>query len=275
MADQQDRGHGPTLVGRRFRTRPADSGHGRAPAVLVRRRRASTWSIRAVSSVDQPTVRASTHRRAQPARGVGEHRSVRCLLPLRQAERTARRRGQTRERVGELAMLPAEQADRHGARGPVTWLDRLGQLGVGIEQPEHLGSGPSATSNDETVQPTRRSPAYAVHRADRRDHPAAEPAQRTALPLRRQERVVAVDGHELSSSRPTAFPHSLRRRRARAALGRGDVSAILLTPRNRGPRTRPHALRWCGPFTDRRRRRTIEGGQWAGSRHWCWASCRD
>ncbi len=61
-------------------------------------------------------------------------------------------------------MPPAEQADRHPLVRSVDRFDRLGQVGVGMKDTEQGRLGTVGHHSEETVQPTRRSWAYAVHR---------------------------------------------------------------------------------------------------------------
>ena len=147
---------------RRLSRPPArDSDHGGAPA----RRRRSGRSRRGHTGRgrpgDQPRVDpVSVRLHPQPARGPGQHRPPGRIRPLGQPERATRSRRLAGEGVRQLLVAGPQQADRHPA-GP---LGQLGEVGLLVDEAQHLRGLPSATSSEDTVQPARRSPSCAHQR---------------------------------------------------------------------------------------------------------------
>ena len=229
VPDQQHRGHDVEVsrgssasASPRLDQPSAGSGSGRGgrPSILggsVARR--STCSISARSSRDQParSVARSAGRPASPGASA-EHRAPLRIDPGAQPERPARRRRDAGEGVGEPPVVPAEQTDGDRCRRR-----RAGRPGPSPRRPGRARRRdrrrPPAV--DETVQPARRPARSAVQTLTGRRHPAAEPPQRVALILRRQERDVRSGWSQSSISTPPPTNPSTVVRFARVTRRRG------------------------------------------------------
>ena len=137
---------------------------------------------------------------AQPARRVVQHRTPVRVVPAPSGTDRPGAGRQPGEGVGQPAVLPAQQVDRERCRrGPLD--QQLGQRGVLVEQPEHLGRA-------------RRRPAGTTTASSRRGRPPAAAVQTlTGAGIRPRNRRsgsrsasggangwLGVDGHRTSST---------------------------------------------------------------------------
>ena len=167
---------------------PAGAPAGRRPD---RSRRARPSAPAAATS---PTRRGSPVGRRQPAQaGQSATTGPHACRSRAGAERPARVRARRPRRRRRPAAAPSRARSTAATRvaGQRLRTARTPRR----RAPARVAGSPSATSSDDTVSPARSAPVPVASSVTAAGQPAPQPADRPALVVGRQERVVGVDRH--------------------------------------------------------------------------------